>query len=114
MITPIGLDHAEYLGTDVLGIAREKSGIIKPGAVAVIAAQDKAVAQVLLERCVEVGAQVARQGAEFGVRVARDRVGGQRLVLRGPVRHRTTRSSCRCTASTRRATPRSRWPRWRR
>ncbi|HEX2297709.1 MAG TPA: dihydrofolate synthase, partial [Pseudonocardiaceae bacterium] len=60
VITPIGLDHAEYLGTDVLGIAREKAGIIKPGAVAVLAAQDKAVADVLLERCVEVDAQVAR------------------------------------------------------
>src|SRR3954454_2671043 len=67
VVTPIGLDHAEYLGTDVLGIAREKSGIIKPGAVAVLAAQDPDVAQALIERAAEVGAQVARQGAEFGV-----------------------------------------------
>ena len=83
VITPIGLDHAEYLGTDVLGIAKEKSGIIKPGAVAVIAEQDPAVAQVLLERCVEVEAQVARQGAEFGVESREIAIGGQRLVLRG-------------------------------
>ena len=83
VITPIGLDHAEYLGTDVLGIAEEKSGIIKPGAVAVIAEQDPAVAQVLLERCVEVEAQVARQGAEFGVESREIAIGGQRLALRG-------------------------------
>ena len=83
MITPIDIDHVEYLGTDVLGIAREKSGIIKPGAVAVIAAQDPAVAQVLLERCVEVDAQVAREGAEFGVVERELAVGGQRLTLRG-------------------------------
>jgi dihydrofolate synthase / folylpolyglutamate synthase len=83
VITPIGLDHAEFLGLDVLGIAREKSGIIKPGAVAVLAAQDKAVAEVLLERCVEVGAQVAREGAEFGVAEREIAVGGQRLALRG-------------------------------
>jgi dihydrofolate synthase/folylpolyglutamate synthase len=83
VITPIGLDHAEFLGTDVLGIAREKSGIIKPGAVAVMAAQDPAVAQVLLERCVEVDAQVAREGAEFGVVTREIAVGGQRLALRG-------------------------------
>jgi dihydrofolate synthase/folylpolyglutamate synthase len=83
VITPIGLDHAEYLGTDVLGIAKEKSGIIKPGAVAVIAEQDPAVAQVLLERCVEVDAQVARQGAEFAVESREVAIGGQRLVLRG-------------------------------
>jgi dihydrofolate synthase/folylpolyglutamate synthase len=83
VITPIGVDHAEYLGTDVLGIAREKAGIIKPGAVAVLAAQDKAVADVLLERCVEVEAQVAREGVEFGVRERELAVGGQRLVLQG-------------------------------
>jgi dihydrofolate synthase / folylpolyglutamate synthase len=83
VITPIGLDHAEFLGVDVLGIAREKAGIIKPGAVAVLAAQDKAVAEVLLERCVEVGAQVAREGAECGVAEREIAVGGQRLALRG-------------------------------
>ncbi|WP_214402448.1 bifunctional folylpolyglutamate synthase/dihydrofolate synthase [Pseudonocardia lacus] len=83
VITPIGLDHAEFLGTDVLGIAREKAGIIKPGAVAVLAAQDRAVAEVLLERCTEVDAQVAREGAEFGVVDREIAVGGQRLVLQG-------------------------------
>ncbi len=83
VITPIGLDHAEFLGTDVIGIAREKAGIIKPGAVAVLAAQDKAVAEALLERCVEVGAQVAREGAEFGVIDREVAVGGQQLLLQG-------------------------------
>jgi dihydrofolate synthase / folylpolyglutamate synthase len=38
---------------------------------------------VLLERCVEVGAQVAREGAEFGVAEREIAVGGQRLALRG-------------------------------
>ena len=83
VITPIGLDHAEYLGDDVLGIAREKAGIIKPGAVAVLAAQDRDVAEVLLERCVEVDAQVAREGSEFGVVEREIAVGGQRIALRG-------------------------------
>jgi dihydrofolate synthase / folylpolyglutamate synthase len=83
VITPIGVDHVEYLGGDVLGIAREKAGIIKPGAVVVLAAQDKAVAEVLLERCVETDAQVAREGAEFGVRHREVAVGGQRLTLQG-------------------------------
>ena len=83
VLTPIGVDHTQYLGTDVLDIAREKSGIIKPGAVAVLAAQDPAVAKVLLERCVEVDAQVAREGAEFGVREREVAVGGQRIALQG-------------------------------
>jgi dihydrofolate synthase/folylpolyglutamate synthase len=83
VITPIGLDHAEFLGTDILGVAREKAGIIKPDSVAVLAAQDKAVAEVLIERCAEVGAQIAREGAEFGVRERELAVGGQRLELQG-------------------------------
>jgi dihydrofolate synthase/folylpolyglutamate synthase len=83
VVTPIGLDHAEFLGTDIVGIAREKAGIIKPGAVAVLATQDKAVAEVLLERCLEVEAQVAREGAEFGVVDREIAVGGQQLLLQG-------------------------------
>ena len=83
VITPIDVDHVDYLGSDILGIAREKAGIIKPGAVAVLAAQDPAVAQILVERCVEVDAQVARAGAEFGVVERELAIGGQRLTLRG-------------------------------
>lgn len=83
VILPIGVDHAEYLGDDVLDIAREKAGIIKEGSVAVLAAQDRSVAEVLIERCAEVGAQVAREGAEFGVRERELAVGGQRLELQG-------------------------------
>jgi dihydrofolate synthase/folylpolyglutamate synthase len=83
VITPIGLDHAEYLGTDILDIAREKAGIIKPGSVAVLATQDKSVVPILLERAVEVDAQVAREGAEFGVAQREVAVGGQRIALRG-------------------------------
>jgi dihydrofolate synthase / folylpolyglutamate synthase len=83
VITPIGVDHVEFLGHDVLGIAKEKSGIIKPGSVAILAAQDKRVAEVLLERCAEVDAQVAREGVEFGVREREVAVGGQRIALQG-------------------------------
>ncbi len=83
VITPIGLDHAEFLGVDVLGIAREKAGIIKPGSVAVLAAQERNVAEVLMQRCVEVDAQVAREGSEFGVVEREIAIGGQRLTLRG-------------------------------
>ncbi|WP_033437386.1 bifunctional tetrahydrofolate synthase/dihydrofolate synthase [Saccharothrix sp. NRRL B-16314] len=83
VITPIGLDHVEYLGSDLAGIAEEKAGIIKPGAVALLAQQDPAVEQVLLRRCAEVDASIARLGSEFGV-VQRDvAVGGQMLRLQG-------------------------------
>lgn len=83
VITPIGLDHVEYLGPDAVSAAREKAGIIKPGSVAVIAEQDPEVLKVLLERAVEVDASVARAGSEFGVLEKEVAVGGQLLKLQG-------------------------------
>jgi dihydrofolate synthase/folylpolyglutamate synthase len=83
VITPIGIDHVEYLGPELTGIAREKAGIIKPGSIAVLAPQEAEAAAVLLERCAEVGATVARQGLEFGVLRRTHAVGGQLLKLQG-------------------------------
>ena len=83
VVTPIALDHTRLLGSTTEQIAAEKAGIIKPGAVAVLAQQPLAAAEVLLRHAVEVGATVAREGVEFGV-LSRERgVGGQQLVLRG-------------------------------
>lgn len=83
VITPVDLDHTEYLGTDVASIATEKSGIIKPGAAAILAAQPPAAAAVLLRRAAEVGAHVAREGLEFGVAERLVAVGGQVISLQG-------------------------------
>ncbi|MGH3449969.1 MAG: bifunctional tetrahydrofolate synthase/dihydrofolate synthase, partial [Haloechinothrix sp.] len=82
-ITPIAVDHVDYLGSDITAIAREKAGIIKPGSVAVIAEQYPEVLRVVLERAVEVDAAVARAGQEFGVLEREVAVGGQRLKLQG-------------------------------
>ena len=113
VITPIAVDHAKYLGSTPAEIARDKAGIIKPGATVVTAVQDEDVALVLGERCAEVGATLAREGLEFGVATRVPAVGGQMLTLQGLAR-RTRRSSCRSTARTRPRTPRSHWPRSRR
>jgi dihydrofolate synthase / folylpolyglutamate synthase len=83
VITPVAVDHVEYLGTDVVGIAGEKAGIIKPGSIAVLAGQSPEVLRVLLNRAVEVDATVAREGMEFGVLFRRLAVGGQQLRLQG-------------------------------
>jgi dihydrofolate synthase/folylpolyglutamate synthase len=81
VITPVDIDHTEYLGPDIDTIAGEKAGIIKPGAVAVLAQQKLAAAEVLLQRAAEVGASVVREGLEFGVRHRDIAVGGQLLAL---------------------------------
>jgi dihydrofolate synthase/folylpolyglutamate synthase len=83
VVTPISLDHTRLLGSTVEEIAAEKAGIIKPGAVAVLAQQPLGAADVLLRYAVEVGATVAREGVEFGVLSREQAVGGQQLTLRG-------------------------------
>lgn len=83
VICPIDLDHVDFLGTDRKSIAAEKAGVIKPGSVAIIAEQDPEVMQVVLARCAEVDASVAREGSEFGVMRREVAVGGQLLTLQG-------------------------------
>jgi dihydrofolate synthase/folylpolyglutamate synthase len=83
VVTPISLDHTRLLGNSVEEIAAEKAGIIKAGAVAVLAQQPLPAAEVLLRQAVQVGATVAREGVEFGVLSREQAVGGQQLVLRG-------------------------------
>ncbi len=55
VITSIGVDHERYLGSDVELIAGEKSGIIKPDAIAVSAAQEPVVVEVLRQRAGDLG-----------------------------------------------------------
>ena len=54
-ITPIAYDHAEFLGTDLAGIAREKAGILKRHAPAIIGIQTPLVAAVLDAECNKLG-----------------------------------------------------------
>jgi dihydrofolate synthase / folylpolyglutamate synthase len=83
VITPISLDHTDYLGPDVETISKEKAGIIKPGATAILGQQPLPAAEVLMRRAAEVGATVAREGLEFGVLNRELGMGGQLLQLRG-------------------------------
>ncbi len=83
VLTPIAIDHAQYLGESPTAIALEKVGIIKPGATVVSAVQDEEVAVILLERCAEVGATLTREGLEFGVTSRVPAVGGQVIGLQG-------------------------------
>jgi dihydrofolate synthase/folylpolyglutamate synthase len=83
VVTPISVDHAKYLGERPEDIAIEKAGIIKPGTVAVVAEQEPAVMEVLLERAAEVGATVLVEGVDFGVVHRVPAVGGQMVRLRG-------------------------------
>ncbi len=83
VVLPVGLDHVPLLGGTVAEVAAEKAGIITAGATVVMAAQEVEAAAVLLARCAEVGATVAREGLEYGVLERRTAVGGQLLSLQG-------------------------------
>ncbi|MFT4083080.1 MAG: folylpolyglutamate synthase/dihydrofolate synthase family protein [Nocardioides sp.] len=83
VLTPISVDHAHYLGSEPATIAREKVGIIKPGAIAVVAEQQAEVDAVIAERVAEVGASVVREGTDFAVVARTPAVGGQVVTLRG-------------------------------
>jgi dihydrofolate synthase/folylpolyglutamate synthase len=83
VVTPIALDHVQYLGDTVAKIAVEKAGIIHAGSSAVLAAQPTEAAAELIKRAVDLQVPVAREGMEFGVQERRLAVGGQVVTLQG-------------------------------
>ncbi|HEY6007641.1 MAG TPA: folylpolyglutamate synthase/dihydrofolate synthase family protein [Geobacteraceae bacterium] len=65
VITPISLDHCEYLGADVAAIAREKAGIIRTGRPVVTAPQPAPALAMIDSRCRELGAPLYLCGKDF-------------------------------------------------
>ena len=93
-------------------IAVEKAGIIKPGSIAVLAEQLPDVPRSLIRaRAPRSARPLVREGVDFGVVTAGRRRSAARWSRCRACGRGTTRSSCRCTAPTRRRTPPSRWPR---
>ena len=65
VITPVSIDHREFLGDTVEKIAREKAGIIKRGAPVIIAEQDQAAVDVCLREAEALGAPAFVGGQDF-------------------------------------------------
>ena len=83
VITPIGLDHMEYLGETIEEIALTKSGIIKHESHVVLAAQPAEAATVLTAKIIAESAIPHREGVEFSVARRDLAVGGQVLAING-------------------------------
>ena len=83
VFTPIALDHTQRLGSTLAEIARTKSGIIKPAANVVSAAQSpEALAE--LERAAELTESVfALEGDTFSLLSTTVAVGGQVISVKG-------------------------------
>lgn len=64
-ITPIAMDHEEYLGNTLAEIAGEKAAIIKPGVIAIVAPQADEARDVILQQCKSVRVTPEFVGANF-------------------------------------------------
>lgn len=82
VIAPVSLDHAEWLGDDLAGIAREKAGILKDGAAGVIAVQSESVLPVLQRAVAERNVRARWEDDQLEVVDRQPGVGGQLLTLR--------------------------------
>ena len=65
VITPVDLDHAEFLGTSLRGIAVEKAGILKPGARGLIARQHEEAMAAIEVAAAAVRAPLTVMGVDF-------------------------------------------------
>ena len=83
VMTPIGLDHMDYLGNTLEEIAQTKAGIFKPESNVVLAAQTPEVAKVLMAQVAKVAAIPFREGIEFSVANRAIAVGGQLIAING-------------------------------
>ena len=68
IVQPVGLDHLEFLGNDLAGIAAEKAGIIKRGVPLVIGPQDEIAREVILRRADQLSAPAFMFGQDFSGR----------------------------------------------
>ncbi len=67
VITPIGMDHREFLGETLAAIAGEKAGIIKPGAPCIAGRQAPEALEVIESHATHCGAPLYDLGAAWQV-----------------------------------------------
>lgn len=67
VITPISIDHQQYLGDTIEEIAGEKAGILKRGVYCVVGPQEDAALEVIEAKAAEVGAALLIHGQHWQV-----------------------------------------------
>ena len=65
VITPVSMDHADWLGESIALIAREKAGILKRGVLAVISQQPEEALAAIRARAIEVQAPLTLWGEDY-------------------------------------------------
>jgi dihydrofolate synthase/folylpolyglutamate synthase len=82
-MTPIGLDHQEYLGDTIAEIAHTKAGIFREGKPSVLAHQTREAAEVLIRESAKSESIPLREGLDFALLRRDVAVGGQLLSIQG-------------------------------
>jgi dihydrofolate synthase / folylpolyglutamate synthase len=67
VITPVSIDHIEFLGDTLAKIAFEKAGILKPGVAAAIGPQPSEALGVIAAEADRVGAPLFRSGEDWTI-----------------------------------------------
>ena len=83
VMTPIGLDHQEYLGNTIAEIAHTKAGIFREGKPSVLAHQTREAAEVLIRESAKCESIPLREGLDFALLRRDVAVGGQLLSIQG-------------------------------
>lgn len=65
VITPVSIDHQQYLGETLAEIAGEKAGIIKRGVPCIVGPQDEAALEVIEARAARLGAPIIAAGQHW-------------------------------------------------
>jgi dihydrofolate synthase / folylpolyglutamate synthase len=85
VLTNISYDHTDVLGPTLEGIARDKSGIVKPGSRVVVGETDPSLVDLIRTAATGAGAsQVWVRDEDFGCVANRLAVGGRLIDLRTP------------------------------
>ncbi len=74
IITPVSIDHQQYLGETLPEIAAEKAGILKRGVPCVVGAQEEAALEVIEARAANLGAPLLVYGQHWHVQVEAGRL----------------------------------------
>jgi dihydrofolate synthase/folylpolyglutamate synthase len=74
VITPISVDHVDFLGNSLDKIAAEKAGILKRGAPAIVAAQHRDALTVIERQAAKIGAPLKVAGEDWTATEERGRL----------------------------------------
>ena len=84
VLTNVDLDHTAVLGDTVAQIARDKVGIFRPEAIAVLATTNAIVVEIAAAKAIELGATLWALSESFALESNELAVGGRSITLRTP------------------------------